>query len=420
MKRPERPGLAEESSRETHGPIRKWNFSPREPLKRADVRIRLPAFSVALVVALAGTPVAAARPLPGAPVPAGFVGVNLDGPPLTARFNLPLEPQFALMARSGVESVRATFNWTDEQPYRTWLRVPLTQRSQFEAGAGGIPTNFAETDHLVGDAAAHGLTVLPTVMYAPSWDAAPHKGSAINAPRSNQPYANFLTTLIDRYGPEGSFWAANPQLPRRPIREWAIWNEPWIYYYWPFKHYAKTYVALLRAARTAIKGDDPAAKVVLAGIPNASWRNFRSIVDLHGARSLFDVVDVHPYTEWPSGVIDILTRVRKTMVRVGIGRVPMIAGELSWNSSLHETRNLFDWDTTRTGQAHAVRTVLPLLAANRKRLNLVAFYWYTWMGNEHRGASPWNFAGLMGYHNGNVFAKSALSAFAKEAHAIEG
>jgi hypothetical protein len=380
------------------------------------MRFRLPAFTVAVLLVLALPAVAAAQ---GTPVPAGFVGVNLDGPPLTARDNVALEPQMALMAKSGVQSVRTTFNWTDEQPYGSWLQVPLGQTSQFQKGAGNIPTNFAETDQLVGDAAAHGLTVLPTVMYAPSWDAAPHKGNAINAPRDNQPYANYLTTLIDRYGPNGSFWAANPKLPKKPIREWAIWNEPWIYYYWPFQHYAKTYVALLRAARTAIKADDPGAKVVLAGIPNASWRNFRSIISV-GARTLFDVVDVHPYTEWPSGVIDILTRVRQAMVSVGLGRLPMIAGELGWNSSLNQTKNLFDWDTTRAGQALRARTVLPLLASNRVRFNLIAFYWYTWMGNEHRGASPWSFAGLMGYHNGNVFAKPALSAFSQEAHAIEG
>lgn len=395
-------------------------LSAARAVKYRHVRIRLTALTLALVVALTGPEVAAARRLPGTPVPAGFVGVNLDGPPLTPRDNVPLAPQFQSMARSGIESVRADFIWSNEQPYRSWSDVPADQASQFEAGAGGVPTNFASTDQLVGEAAAHGLTVLPTVMYAPSWDAAPHKGVAISAPRSNQPYADYLTTLIDRYGPEGSFWNANPQLPRRPIREWAIWNEPWFYYYWPFKHYAKTYVALLRAARAAIKRDDPGAKVVLAGIPNASWKSFKSIVSVRGARRLFDVVDVHPYTQWPSGVIDILTRLRRVMNRLGDAHVPMIAGELSWLSSLHQTRHVFDWETTPSGQAHAIRTLLPLLAANRRRLKLIAFYWYTWMGNQHRGGSPWGFAGLMGYHNGNVFAKPALSAFSHEAHALEG
>jgi hypothetical protein len=383
------------------------------------MRIRLSAFTLAVVLALAAPTVAAAGTLPGTPVPKGFVGVNIDGPPLTAQDKVALGPQFSLMKRSGIQSVRATFNWTDEQPYASWADVPRDQMNQFEEGVGGRPTNFAETDQIVKAAAAQGIRVLPTVMYAPSWDAARHKGNAINAPRSNQPYADFLKTLIDRYGPAGSFWSSNPHLPRRPIRAWAIWNEPWFYYYWPFQHYAKAYVALLRAARPAIKQADPGAKVVLGGIPNASWKSFRSIVSVPGARSLFDIVDVHPYTEWPSGDIDILSLVRQAMNSVGDRHVPMIAGELSWNSSLHETKDLFDWDTTPSGQAHAIRTVLPLLAANRKRLNLIGVYWYTWMGDQYRGGSPWGFAGLVGYHNGNVFMKPALSAFSQEAHALE-
>jgi hypothetical protein len=144
------------------------------------------------------------------------------------------------------------------------------------------------------------------------------------------------------------------------------------------------------------------------------------IVSVPGARSLFDIVDVHPYTKRPSGVIEILARVRKAVNRVRDTHVPLIAGELSWNSSLNQTKNLFDWDTTLSGQAQAVRKVLPLLAANRKRLKLIAFYWYTWMGDEQPGGSPWGFAGLMGYHDGNAFPKPALSAFGQEAHAIEG
>src|SRR5438270_4440573 len=169
----------------------------------AHVRISLPALTVALVVALTGPAVAAVRPAAGTPVPAGFVGVNLDGPPLTPRDGVPLEPQFQLMASNGVQSVRATFVWSDEQPYKSSSAVPAAQANQFDVGAGGVPTNFAETDQLVGDAAAQGLSVLPTVMYAPSWDAAPHKGAAINAPKSDQPYADYLTTLIKRYGPNG-------------------------------------------------------------------------------------------------------------------------------------------------------------------------------------------------------------------------
>src|SRR5947208_91355 len=103
------------------------------------MRIRLPGLTVALVLAFAGTAVAAARPSAGTPVPAGFVGVNLDGPPLTQRDHVPLESQFQLMASNGVESVRATFVWSAEQPYKSSSDVPAAQANEFDMGAGGVP-----------------------------------------------------------------------------------------------------------------------------------------------------------------------------------------------------------------------------------------------------------------------------------------
>jgi hypothetical protein len=362
----------------------------------------------------------AAAKLPGTPVPRGFVGVNLDGPPLDPQSGVSLSSQFDLMRHSGVESVRTTFNWADEQPYASWNDVPVDKKGDFENGVGNVPTDFAETDRIVTGAVQHGLAVFPTVIYAPQWDAAPHSGVALNAPRSNGPYTDYLTTLIHRYGPSGSFWAANPMLPKRPIRMWAIWNEPWLSYYWPTKPFASTYVALLSASHAAIKRADPGAKVALAGMPNASWKAFKDLIGVDHVNQAFDVVDVHPYTEWPSGVIDILTLVRSAMNHAGDGRKTMIAGELGWNSSLHETKNVFDWDTTPTGQARKVRQLLPLLAANRRKLRLIGFYWYTWMGEQDHGGSPWGYAGLVGYHSGNVFTKPALSAFTQAAHAIEG
>jgi hypothetical protein len=41
-------------------------------------------------------------------------------------------------------------------------------------------------------------------------------------PKSNPPMASYMTALVDRYGPHGSFWSENPQLPRIPIRMWEL------------------------------------------------------------------------------------------------------------------------------------------------------------------------------------------------------
>jgi hypothetical protein len=352
-------------------------------------------------------------------VPAGFVGVNLDGPPLTPGDNVPLEPQFRLMTRSRVESVRVRFSWASAQPYASWSEVPANQAGQFVSGAGGIPTSFAATDQIVQLAATHGMSVLPIVIYVPSWDAAPGAGSGLARPRDDRPYGQYVTTLIGRYGPHGSFWNQHPGIPKRPIRMWEIWNEPDIVGNWPTQPFAHSYVALLRVAHAAVKRADPHALVVLAGVPDFSWQLLDSIYRVRGARRLFDVVDVHPYTKRPAGVIEILRHVRAVLKRHRNPGRPIIAGETGWPSSLGQTPRIFDFETTEAGQARRLAALLPLLAANRRRLGLLGFYWYTWMGDEYSGAFPFNFSGLLAFRNGNVSAKPGLSAFRTAALALE-
>jgi hypothetical protein len=176
-----------------------------------------------------------------AKVPSGFVGVNIDGTLADGQPSLP--PAMSTMVGTGVESVRVAFNWANAQP---------TQDGPYE---------FSQTDVVVGDAARDGLTVLPVVLYTPGWDARPNPTGTIAIPQDDAPYAAYLTALVKRYGPNGTYWADNPTLPKRPIREWQIWNEPNFTFYWPTRPFAPSYVALVKAAHTAIKQADPGAQV---------------------------------------------------------------------------------------------------------------------------------------------------------------
>jgi hypothetical protein len=373
----------------------------------------------AVLVALGAPTLAFGRSLPGTPVPRGFVGVNVDGPMVVPNGGVNLSSQFNLIRSSGVQSIHVVFSWSDAQPYASWSSVPAGQQGGFMNGAGGIPTSFAATDQVVTLAAARGMSVLPTVMNAPTWDAGPRSYVGVARPRDDRLYGQYLTTLIQRYGPRGSFWRQHPRLSRQPIRMWEIWNEPDIVGYWPTQPFPTSYVALLRAAHSAVKRADRGARVVLAGVPNFSWQVLNSIYRVRGARNQFDVVDVHPYTKQPAGVIQILRLVRASMKRAGDSGKPIIAGETGWPSSLGQTQHRFDFETTRAGQARNLRALLPLLAANRQALGVIAFYWYTWMGNEYPGAYAFNFSGLEAFSNGNVSAKPALGAFSQTARAIE-
>ena len=371
---------------------------------------------------LLGPPAAHARPRAHASVagvPQGFVGVDIDGPLFDPDSQIDLNNQMASMVGNGVESVRAAFNWAAAQPYVNWSQVPSAERSQFVTGPAGRPISYAATDEIVGDAARHGLSVLPTLLYAPAWDAQKNPGG-FKIPMRDAPYAEFAAAMVRRYGPHGSFWGQNPQISRRPVRMWQVWNEPNISAYWR-QPFAKGYVPLLRITRQAIKQADPGAKIVLGALTNLAWHSIGQVYAVKGARRLFDVVSVNGFTSTPSDVILYLRLMRHAMDRYGDTTKPLIASELSWPSAKGQTSQRNDFNTTENGQARDIAQLLPMIGAWRTRLGLSGFYYYTWMGNEFKGAPAFSFSGLVRFtQSGQVKTKPALGAFRRGALALEG
>jgi hypothetical protein len=345
-----------------------------------------------------------------------FVGVNAGGPVLTPGVNL--GQQMSQMVASGVQTVRVQFDWSQAQPYASESEVPVGQKGAF-VNVKGVPTDFSATDEVVGLAAQHGLTVLPIVLNAPAWDQGRNPSGGAPPPARSAPYATYLTALIGRYGPRGSFWRTHR--PKLAVRMWQIWNEPNLTVYWP-QPFASSYVRLLRAAHAAIKRADRGAQVVLGAITNVAWKDLARIYAVRGARRLFDVVAVNGFTSTPANVIEFLRLVRRAMNRAGDRHKPLLYTEMSWPASLGKSLEHFDWDTTEAGQARKIAAVVPMLAAHRQALGLRAFYYYTWMDAGTPGAfSDFDFAGLSSLQpNGAVVDKPGLAAFKRAALKIEG
>ena len=89
-----------------------------------------------------------------------------------------------------------------------------------------------------------------------------------------------------------------------PVVWWQLWNEPNFPSFWFHKPNAKQYVHLLRVFHGAVKGGDPSAKVVLAGLFPTPGEQVRRGIDLdpyltaiyrHGGKKLFDAAAIHPY-----------------------------------------------------------------------------------------------------------------------------
>jgi hypothetical protein len=351
------------------------------------------------------------------PVPQGFVGVDVDGPLISGDNSLSLADQMQTMVSDGVQSIRIAFNWAAAEPYAKPSQVPADQASDFTT-IGGVPVDFSTTDAVVGDAARLHLQVLPTVLYAPTWDSV-HNADGVGFPQRPGPYAAYVSALIGRYGPQGSFWAANPSIPKQPIRQWQIWNEPNIAYYW-HQPFAAGYARLLKAAHAAIKRADPGAKTVLGALTDFAWVSFARLAAQPGFASDFDVVAVNGFTKRPADVIKYMLFMRRAMNRYGAKDKPLLATEVSWPSAVGQTKG-FDFDTTRAGQARNLKALLPMIAANYQKLGLAGFDWYTWMGAEVRNAStPFDFSGLLAFSNGEVTTKPALKVFRAGALRLEG
>jgi hypothetical protein len=330
-------------------------------------------------------------------VPRGWLGVQADGP-LTEPGN-PFESEWSLMAASGVENVRVAFDWRAAQP------------------AENGPIDFSVTDAVVVSAAARSLPVLPVVHRTPSWAARRPGDGAAAAPRGTAAYTRFLTALVARYGPNGSLWQEQPGLPKVPIRDWQIWNEPNLTRYWTPQPFAKPYVRLLRASRRALRAADPGSRTILAGLPNESWIALRKIYKA-GGHGAFDVVALHPYTGRPRNVIRLVEFARREMRRYGDRRKPVWLTELSWPASKGKTGGAPGFVTTERGQASRLEAALSLLVGARKRLNIQRVVWYTWLSQEgSQNAFDWS--GLRRERGDRLVSARSLAVFSREARRLE-
>jgi polysaccharide biosynthesis protein PslG len=351
----------------------------------------------ALAAALTCAAPAAAR------APAGFFGVYWDdglGAADTAQ-----EAQWATMASSGVETVRASFSWADAQPRQ------------------GQPFDLSRSDRIVRLAATHGLTLLPVVQYAPDWARA-YRNRPTSPPRHEADYTAYLTALVTRYGPAGSFWAENPGLPRAPLREWQIWNEPHLLTYWdapPRSHWGapRGYVRLLRASHRAIKAVDPGATVVLAGLTQLAWNELTKLYRA-GARSSFEVATIQTFPQTAARALRATRLFRRAMIRAGDGGKRMYITEITWPASKGRTKGIrFQRQETDRGMARRLTEALPLLANNARRLHLARVYWYTWASEYGHGGSIFRYAGLQRYAHGVFSPRPALHAFQRTVRRLE-
>jgi hypothetical protein len=334
-------------------------------------RARAFALALGLATLLVALAPAAAQALPGK-----FWGV-------VPQDNIGVE-RLERLKRGGVDSVRMPMFWGNVQPVQ----------------GGGF--DWSSVDGTVTAAARVGVEVLPFLYGAPTWAVpsavVPGSGGGIRAPKflpvntgtQRAGWQQFAREAVLRYGPGGAFWAAHPELPERPIRTWQVWNEP-NFKYFVVRPNPTEYGKLVKISYTAIRGADPGAKVILAGLfsrpleatfkrrpPQAYFATDflnRMYLTTPGIKRRFHGVSLHPYTGSYRNFVPYIEEVRDVLAAHRDAGKGLWLTEVSWSSQPPQRGNSFNkgW----SGQAAELRGAFRLVRANQRRWKIQRIYWFS-------------------------------------------
>ena len=155
------------------------------------------------------------------------------------------------------------------------------------------------------------------------------QGAALDA----SAMAGYAAAFALRYGARGSFWSQNPQLPYLPVSSFEIGNEPnarsdpTVPQNWDQAVGPLGYGAIYEAARAAIHGLDPTAKVVVAGMLETAATPLSSVERYLWRIGPMDAVGFHPYDEQLSAMEDNTSGLRDWLNAHGHARVPIDVNE---------------------------------------------------------------------------------------------
>ena len=300
----------------------------------------------------------------------------------------PTSSELRSLERAGVGSVRVGFNL-----------APVV--------SGDGDRHWSELDDLVAEAARTEIDLLPVLVYAPHVRDA-HRARPPRTPSARHRWAGWVEEAVERYGADGAFWSAAPEVPYRPVTAWQVWNEPNLREHWP-RPSARSYLALLRSTSRAIRYSDPSATVVLAGIPSTFrgirlGRYLRALYRQPRFKSLFDVIAMHPYARDVDGVERGVKLVRRIMRRFGDRDRHTWITEIGWaTGGQYPSRFRVSVD----GQAERLRNAFSMFIAERERWRIERVFWFSLRDRDLAAHEPDWFGPHTGLFYRSGFAKPA-------------
>lgn len=130
-------------------------------------------------------------------------------------------------------------------------------------------------------------------------------------------FIKYFDDMVNRFGPNGTFFSENPDVPYRPVLHWEIWNEPNLYYLPGPEHWeelnteqrADLYGRLLVKVYNHVRANPDWDDIKIVGIGgcrgglnrNGSITSFTELVHEkieergYNPANCYDIVSTHPY-----------------------------------------------------------------------------------------------------------------------------
>jgi hypothetical protein len=316
----------------------------------------------------------AATPAP-AKTPRSFWGVVLSDTP-TAR-------DFQKMGKGKVGTLRLQVNWSAVQPY---------------AGAcspnPGSACDWSSVDPIVAGIAHAHIQGLATLYGSPGWVS--HNGGffagrfdPLLSSAGQKGWPAFVSAAAKRYGPHGTFWNSNPQLPYDPIRRWQVWNEQNSSNAFHPRPSPKDYAKLVKITSRKVKATDKHAQIILGGMfgtPGGAgaktvtaWKFLSKLYGIAGTKRAFDAIALHPYSPNIAGIKFQVEKLRKVLARHHDSKSKLWLTELGWGSDAKHVHGNHGQNLTKTPkqQKNLLVNSFKLLRSHRTSWNVAGVTWYS-------------------------------------------
>lgn len=254
----------------------------------------------------------------------------------------------------------------------TWVRQDMRWADVQSTPGSYSQSVLAQYDHVIALARSRGLKVLLVVHATPVWASA--SGSELSPPSNVNTFASFVRDMSLRYA--GKVGA---------IELWNEENSADFFVPTVPGHGAAQYVAMERAAYTAVKTHGATSMMVMAGgtsyVDDAWWRQMYQL----GIKGYTDAVAVHPYMS-PSNLpptapddggiwtINHLGAITALMKSYGDASKPIWATEMGWSTHARYSGDNWNQGVSEATQARYADQTLTLLATRYPQVK--ALFWY--------------------------------------------